>query len=459
MRPDQRPIGPRSLTPLLAVLILAIAFPAFAKADSIAFVRGGDVWLATGDLARDYRVTYTGGYSDVTQADDGTIVALHGVRLHRLSRTGEVLSDFDTPVSDTREAPAKTFYGPYEPQISPDGQRVAYSWFYLTQSQNSTCFPPTCVTTINEGGTGYSHPDRQTAWDEAGYRKHSGWLHTAWADSATAVLSNPTHMPNADVVVDQPATREQAFMVQNWFSDAVDGNPHMGAGDVSRDKAKLVYLTGNDDSTLTVYRESAFPTAFKDGTADPSTRPDVCYRYSGPNGGRFSSPTFSPDGARVAVAEADGIHVVAVPSLTAGCTLTGASETTGPAVLPGGSTPDWGPADVPAARPDPTAGAKGSGGASSTNARITARRVRLGAALRRGLRVTVTGARPGRVRLSARQGRAVVATGTGTASASGRAVVVLRFTRAARARLARKRTVTLKVSAPHAGTLALTLSR
>src|SRR6478735_2702811 len=115
-----------------ALLALAVAAPA-ASADSIAYVKNGDIYLSTSDGARQYRV-----------------------RLHRLNRSGRVLADFATPVSDTRPAPAKTFYGPYDPAISPDGRKVAYTYYYMTQSQSGTCFPPECVTTINEGGTGYS---------------------------------------------------------------------------------------------------------------------------------------------------------------------------------------------------------------------------------------------------------------------------------------------------------------
>jgi len=58
------------------------------------------VWLSTSDGSRQLRVTESGGYSDVSQADDGTMVALNGVRLHRLTPQGRVLADFDTPVSD-----------------------------------------------------------------------------------------------------------------------------------------------------------------------------------------------------------------------------------------------------------------------------------------------------------------------------------------------------------------------
>jgi hypothetical protein len=358
----------RKLLPSLAALgAAAVSLAAFAatataaappvngqlaRAGSIAFIRNGDVWLATGDLSRQYRVTFTGGYSDVSQADNGAMIALKGIRLHRLSRTGRVLADFATPVSDPRPAPQKTFYGPFDPAISPDGKRVAYSYYYMTQSQNPNCYPPRCYTTINEGGTGYSRADRLTGWDAPGFAKHSGWRHPIWVDKRTLVLSNPTHLPNADVLVDQPATRKgpTGFLAKNWFSDEVGGNPGVDAGDVSRDKTKMAFLTGNDNSTLSVYRIKVFPTVFRDGQADSSTYPDVCYRYSGPKGGRYASPTFSPDGTRLAFAEADGVHVVNVPALKDGCTTAGASPTTGPAVLKGAREPDWGPAGVPPAR-------------------------------------------------------------------------------------------------------------
>ncbi len=53
------------------------------------------------------------------------MIALSGVRLRKLSRDGTVLADFDTPVSDTRPPGQKSFYGPYDPAISPDGSKLA----------------------------------------------------------------------------------------------------------------------------------------------------------------------------------------------------------------------------------------------------------------------------------------------------------------------------------------------
>ncbi len=337
------------ITGLLAAA--AIAAPA-AHADSIAYVKDGDVWLSTTDGARQFRVTSAGGYSDVSQADDGTMIALHGVRLQRLDRYGTVLADFATPVSDTRPAGQRTFFGPFDPAVSPDGTKVAYTYYYETTSQDASCFPPECVTAINEGGTGYSHADRQTDWDEGGFHQHSGWRNPAWADNDTTMLSDPTHLPNDDVVMDHPGDRAGAtgFMVDGWFSDTVGGNPHVSGGDITRAKDKLAFATGDGDANLTLYRVASFPTTFKDGEAAASDRPEVCYRYTGAVGGHFGTPTFSPDGAHAAEAEGDGVHVIDVPDFSGGCTTDGASPSTR-LLIPGGAQPDWGPADVPVSRP------------------------------------------------------------------------------------------------------------
>jgi len=136
-------------------------------------------------------------------------------------------------------------------------------------------------------------------------------------------------------------------LVMNWFSDTVN-NPHVSGGDITRDKRKLAFQTGTGDNTLTVYFVRAFPTSWKDGDAVGS---DIqrCYRYSAPSGQSYSQPTFSPDGAGLAFGMADGVHVATVPNFQSACTLEGATPDP-PLVIPGGSEPDWGPADVPAAR-------------------------------------------------------------------------------------------------------------
>jgi hypothetical protein len=421
----------RRLLAVAAALVALAVLPATAGADSIAYIKDGDVWLSTGDGSRQYRVTQTGQYADVSQADDGTMIALTGVRLHRLDRQGNVLADFDTPVSDTRPAPAKTFYGPFDPAISPDGTKVAYTFHYMTQSQSPTCYPPTCFVGINEGGTGYSWADRQTGWDDPALGKHTGWRNPVWIDEDTLMLSDPTHMPNHDVILDALSDGDFGNLVHGWFSDTVGGNPHTSGGDVTRDRTKLAFATGADDSTLTLYAVSQFPTTFRDGEAPASTRPTICYRYSGA-AGRYSTPTFSPDGTRLAWAENDGIKIVTVPSFAGGCTTDGASPTA-PLVIPGGSQPDWGPADVPAGRSPAPGG-------------LTAKAVktRLGRALAKGFGVKVTVPSAGRVRATATD-RGLKVASCAKRVAGGKATVKLRFTRGARAALDNARRLKLRV--------------
>lgn len=434
-----------------ALLALAVFAPA-AFADSIAYIKDGDVWLSTGDGSRQYRVTSTGQYADVSQADDGTMIALTGVRLHRLDRQGRVLADFDTPVSDTRPAPAKTFYGPFDPAISPDGTKVAYTFHYMTQSQSPTCFPPTCFVGINEGGTGYSWADRQTGWDDPALGKHTGWRNPVWIDEDTTMLSDPTHMPNHDVILDTLSDGDSGNLVHGWFSDTVEGNPHVSGGDISRDRTKMAFATGENDSTVTVYAVPQFPTAFRDGEAPTSARPLICYRYSGPTG-KYSTPTFSPDGGRLAWAEDDGVKIVTVPSFAGGCTLDGATPTA-PLVIPGGKHPDWGPADVPAGR-----GPGGGGGGGNLKAKAV--RTKLGQALRKGFAVKVTVPSAGRVKAAATDRGLKVASGSRRVKA-GKATVKLRFTRGARNALNNARSVKLRVKVTFKSsstTLALKLKR
>src|SRR3954452_10703691 len=217
---------------LAAAASLAVAAPAMA--DSIAYVKDGNVWLSTTDGSRQYQVTTGGGYSDVTQADDGTMVALTGVRLHKLDRQGNVLADFDTPVSDTRPPGAKAFYGPFDPAISPDGTKLAYTYYYAGVSQDETCFPPQCATIQYEGGTGYSYIDRQTAWDEPGLGKHSGWLFPSWIDDQNTLLTHATHFPNKEVVLDEVG--DGPSLLRDWFTDTTNGNDggQMSYGEMTR---------------------------------------------------------------------------------------------------------------------------------------------------------------------------------------------------------------------------------
>lgn len=85
------------------------------------------------------------------------------------------------------------------------------------------------------------------------------------------------------------------------------------------------------------------------------------------------------------------------------------------------------------------------------------KKVGLRAALQRGLKVKLSGLPAGKtVTVKAKSGQRTVATGRAKAAANGTATVTLKFTKAARRSLARKRSVTLKITAGKVtGTLSL----
>lgn len=118
-----------------------------------------------------------------------------------------------------------------------------------------------------------------------------------------------------------------------------------------------------------------------------------------------------------------------------------------------------GGADAPGPRPGP--GPERRAGGSGTQGRIAvAGRPRLGAALKRGLALRLTGLRAGaRTAVTARAGRTVVARGSARADRRGRAAVRLRFTAAARRALARRPAVRLTVRAAGAAAATVALKR
>ena len=112
------------------LIVLACGAPT-ASADSIAYITGRQRLAdhagrrrASSRSTTDRRLQRTSPRPTTARS-----IALNGVRLHKLARDGAVLADFDTPVSDTRPAGSKKFYGPFDPAISPDGTKVAYTYY------------------------------------------------------------------------------------------------------------------------------------------------------------------------------------------------------------------------------------------------------------------------------------------------------------------------------------------
>jgi WD40-like Beta Propeller Repeat len=424
----------RTITSLVtAAACLVAAAP--AAADSISYIKDGNIWLTTPDGSRQHQVTTSGGYSFASQADDGTLIGLNGRRLHRIApQDGRVLADFATPVSgDTNEGASVKFEGPFDPAISPDGNKVAYSYTSHSYYTDPSCTPPWCTERRIEVGVGYSHADRLTSWDEPGLGRQSGWTHPSWIDNSQMLLSERSVIfGNTDSILDVVGNGNQAF--EYWFND--DNAWYGEDGEISRDGKLAAFVAQQPSSDgfradrIAIYRMNG---------AAPEL-PEACYHYTNPDGS-FDSPSFSPDGKQIAFAHEMGhnpaILVGTLPDVANGCALPSAEAKT---VIPGGAEPDWGPADVPTAVPPPPPPPE-----NKLRVRLP-KGAKLAAALRKGVVVTVSPGQAGKAAATAKAGKAKVAKGATKVGARGSAKLKLRFTPKAKRALRSKKSVRLAVA-------------
>ncbi len=398
---------------LTAALLMTLAAASPAAADSIAYISGGDIWLSTPDGTGRTQVTHTGGYFNVSQADDGTLAALvAGEKLRTLSRDGKVLAEFLTPISDGApvSGPVNKFHGPFNPQISPDGSKVAYEYFndsYDTAPGCTDTTVPPCYAYKQSQGVLVSDTTGFTGFEKYGLM--TGWIWPQWLDNNTLLRSDPSLSPNDDAVI-----TPLGGVNDNWFYD-----PNQGLGvanvELSRDLRTVVGIAGFSDEKLRVYRTTMSPFGAPDWDHTPFTNhvntpvAQQCFELPGT---KFTSTSLSPSGTGLAFGTKDGLYVSAIG---ADCSLS-------PALLAAGATsPDWGPADVPAP-------AAPTGPVTPTTPGATSHRPALKLARKGGLTATLTTGEPGKATLTATlKGRKV--TRKLTIGASGKGSVAFKLRR------------------------------
>ncbi|WP_445152731.1 hypothetical protein [Baekduia sp. Peel2402] len=315
-----------------ALATLAVA-PAAAHADSISYIKDGDVHLTTPDGGRDHQVTTDGGYSYASQADDGRILALHGKRFRLMDRWGQVQADF-SPIADGT-AGTVTINGPYDPVISPDGTKVAYGMYVQYTHGDPNCgLPGGCWEGHLYAATGYSTATGPGDWHDPNFNPNYGWTDPAWIDNARTLLSGPSSAYLEHTGIDVLGDEKHEAVA--WFSDFNDGTQNLFDAELNRQGTGVAAVANSAGDALRVYHQTGAPSE-----ANP---PQPCLNAP-KRAGAWASPSFSPDGNRLAMSDDSGLYIVELPDLQQACPDSAAVKVT--TIAPGGKFPDWGPADLP----------------------------------------------------------------------------------------------------------------
>ncbi len=425
----------RLIATLLATAAVSGVAAGAASADSVAYIKNGNVWLTTADASREFQVTSTGGYGAVSQADDGTLLATAGGDLRRLDRYGNVLSDIRTPVSDAADG-VDQFYGPFNADISPDGRTAAYGFVHNGWTTTSDGY-----TDVEEtNGAGFTSSTALTGFTDAGYTWSKDWDAPEFIDNTTVVVSNGPGWPSDPIAVETVGSGDP----QGWFTDP--DNIHPLDATVSRNKRLIAAVVGPDRQGLSVYR---------DQDAQPLGTVNKCFTYTDRGTYTFESPTFNAGGTTLYWSNGNALEIAPIGDMSTTC----ADGLDARSAISGATSPDWGPADVPTARPTPAPTHGGGTGPVTSGPGTQAARLkflalpttRLAKALRNGVAVPVSTTARGMVAATARAGRTTVAAGRARATRAGRLVVHLTFTRAARNRYRHARSLALGLTVTQAG--------
>jgi hypothetical protein len=374
----------RTLSTLIALAVTSMLAAASASASSIVFVKNGDVWLTSPDGAKSYQLTHDGHYFSPSQADDGTIVAGHGSTIVRMDRSGHLLGN-PLPVvgGDTTTlgpSPKDKFYGPLDPKVSPDGKQVAYWFWEYANYYSGAC---NCIQYGLQSYTTTTAVDHLTSGPSNTIEEDRD---PSWINNQRTLVWDPYFIYQASTWVPGSDWHNRQWWFQ--YHDAM-----IRDGELSPDGKKIAAIAAISGAGSPYDHLYFWSTNGPAWTGNPPYNEDInnppevtqpTLHCQNVRDSDASSPTWSPDSTAIAFHDKDGIWVQTVPSNLNDC-----SAATEKLLVPGGTDPDWGPADVDMSQQPGAAGSPSHGAAVTVSGlRITPRKFR---AARRGQAISKHG--------------------------------------------------------------------
>lgn len=342
---------------LPAALISAVvsfagaAFPPASSADSLVYIKDGEIWISHNDGAAPHQVTrQPNGWAWPSEADSGMVVATGGLprtfsdgsqtsgssEIYRLTQGGaQIGNTTDTPGSHS--TPSCNEPAPLHVRVSPDGTNAAYDYVICSTSHTTSVWvrlrDPTFAPPApqHKGQLDFYAPfwvsNSQFLVSHFGKpypAQAQFFLHTRTAqDNSDPGVGGDKNidLPNFQVVASRTGKRLAVFE-----ADTATGQPTA---------AKIVLYT-TDGNPGDPY--------FINGSTQHGDVP-MCKLTLPPasiTDADLASPTFSYDGHELAWAENDGIHVADVSVLNSASNVEDVPECTTVSqrlLIPGGSEP------------------------------------------------------------------------------------------------------------------------